>query len=374
MLQRGIPRANTGAALHRSCHDRFHRWNQHRNGPTNQSRAELPGFRDVLVTIMPMLSAFELISRYFTRPSAPDSRAALGVGDDCALLTPAPGMQLAVSTDMLVEGRHFFPHADPYALGHKCLAVNLSDLAAMGAQPIAFTLAFALPEAREDWLEPFARGLLKLADEHGCELIGGDTTKGPLTIGITIFGEIPFTQALRRDAARGGDDLWISGTLGDARLALAAYRHELTLSAELHHAAAQRMHQPTPRIALGMALRGIAHAAIDISDGLAGDLAHILERSRIGACLNVDALPAGTVLRQQPQDLRRRFTLSGGDDYELCFTAPASRREQVLAAAEKAGTDITRVGVIEAMPGLRLLDTGGEPLDLALTSFDHFTS
>ncbi|WP_034294498.1 thiamine-phosphate kinase [Herbaspirillum sp. RV1423] len=321
-----------------------------------------------------MLTEFELISRYFTRPSRADSRAALGVGDDCALLTPAPGMQLAISTDMLVEGRHFFPHADPYALGHKCLAVNLSDLAAMGAQPIAFTLAFALPEAREDWLAPFSQGMLRLADEHGCELIGGDTTKGPLTICITVFGEVPFTQALRRDAARDGDDIWISGTLGDARLALAAYRRELTLTADAHHMAAQRMHQPTPRVALGMALRGIAHAAIDVSDGLAGDLGHILARSRVGARLDVDALPAGAVLSTQTQALRRNFTLSGGDDYELCFTAPASRREQVLAAAEKAGVEVARVGAIESAPGLRLVDAGGEPLDLVPSSFDHFAS
>ena len=329
---------------------------------------------EVLVTITPMLSEFELISRYFTRPMAQDSRTALGVGDDCALLTPAPGMQLAVSTDMLVEGRHFFPHADPYALGHKCLAVNLSDLAAMGAQPIAFTLAFALPEAREDWLAPFSQGLLKLADEHGCELIGGDTTKGPLTISITVFGEVPFTQALRRDAARDGDDIWISGTLGDARLALAGYRKELTLDAEAQHAAAVRMHQPTPRVTLGMALRGIAHAAIDVSDGLAGDLGHILARSHVGARLDVDALPAGPVLSTQAQTLRRAFPLSGGDDYELCFTAPQSRREQVLAAAEQAGVAVTRAGVIESVPGLRLVDAGGEPLDLTPSSFDPFRS
>jgi thiamine-monophosphate kinase len=328
----------------------------------------------IFATITSMLSEFELISRYFTHPPAPNSRAALGAGDDCALLAPAPGMQLAVSTDMLVEGRHFFPYADPYALGQQCLAVNLSDLAAMGAQPIAFTLALALPEAREDWLAPFSRGLLKLADEHHCELIGGDTTKGPLAISITVFGEVPFTQALRRDAARPGDDIWISGALGDARLALAAYRRELTLAAEAHHAAARRMHQPTPRIALGIALRGIAHAAIDISDGLAGDLGHILQRSHTGACLDVDTLPAGAILQRQSLDLRRRYTLSGGDDYELCFTAPENRREQVLAAAKKTGTDVTRVGVIESMPGLRLVDAGGAPLDLALTSFDHFSA
>lgn len=321
-----------------------------------------------------MLSEFELIARYFTRPSAPDSRTALGVGDDCALLTPAPGMQLAVSTDMLVAGRHFFPEVDPLTLGHKCLAVNLSDLAAMGAQPIAFTLALALPEAREEWLAPFAQGMLTLADEHGCELVGGDTTKGPLTISITVFGEIPFNQALRRDAAKAGDDIWVSGTLGDARLALAAYRQELALDTEAHQKAALRMHQPYPRLALGMALRGIAHAAIDISDGLAGDLGHILHRSGVGAQLDVDALPAGAVLQQQAPDLRRRFALSGGDDYELCFTAPAARRKQVQAAADHAATAVTRIGQIEAHSGLRLVTGDGQPLALTPTSFDHFTS
>lgn len=321
-----------------------------------------------------MLSEFELIARYFTRPSAPDSRTALGVGDDCALLTPAPGMQLAVSTDMLVAGRHFFPDVDPLTLGHKCLAVNLSDLAAMGAQPIAFTLALALPEARAEWLAPFAQGMLSLADEHGCELVGGDTTKGPLTISITVFGEIPFNQALRRDAAKAGDDIWISGTLGDARLALAAYRQELALDTESHQKAALRMHQPYPRLALGMALRGIAHAAIDISDGLAGDLGHILQRSGVGAQLDVDALPAGAVLQLQPPALRRQFALSGGDDYELCFTAPAARRKQVQAAAEHAATAVTRIGQIEAHSGLRLVTGDGQPLALTPTSFDHFTS
>jgi len=321
-----------------------------------------------------MLSEFELIARYFTRPSAPDSRTALGVGDDCALLTPAPGMQLAVSTDMLVAGRHFFPDVDPLTLGHKCLAVNLSDLAAMGAQPIAFTLALALPEARAEWLAPFAQGMLSLADEHGCELVGGDTTKGSLTISITVFGEIPFNQALRRDAAKAGDDIWVSGTLGDARLALAAYRQELALDTESHQKAALRMHQPYPRLALGMALRGIAHAAIDISDGLAGDLGHILQRSGVGAQLDVDALPAGAVLQLQPLALRRQFALSGGDDYELCFTAPAARRKQVQAAAEHAATAVTRIGQIEAHSGLRLVTGDGQPLALTPTSFDHFTS
>lgn len=321
-----------------------------------------------------MLSEFELIARYFSRPTAPDSRTALGVGDDCALMTPAPGMQLAISSDMLVCGRHFFPDADPFTLGHKCLAVNLSDLAAMGAQPIAFTLALALPEARADWLEPFSRGMLALADAHGCELIGGDTTKGPLTISITVFGEVPPQQSLRRDAARAGDDLWVSGTLGDARLALAAYRQECALNADELALAAPRMHAPTPRVALGLALRGIAHAAIDISDGLAGDLGHILQRSRVGATLDVDALPAGAALQQRDLHLRRRFTLSGGDDYELCFSAPVRQRDAVYKAAQAAGTAVTRIGSIDAAPGLRLLDASGEALQETPDSFDHFRS
>lgn len=320
-----------------------------------------------------MLSEFNLIARYFTRtPRGP--HIVLGVGDDCALLTPAPGMQLAISTDMLVEGRHFFPDADPLQLGHKCLAVNLSDLAAMGARPLAFTLALALPEANADWLEPFSQGMFALADMHACELIGGDTTKGPLNICITVFGEVPAGAALRRDAAKAGDDIWISGTLGDARLALAGYRRELPLDEATQAAAGSRMHAPTPRVKLGLALRGIANAAIDISDGLVGDLGHILERSGVGAVIDADVLPAGAMLSLQPVDIRRRFALAGGDDYELCFTAPAYKRGNVQEAARSAGVPVARIGRIEAEPGLRITDGAGAPLPLSLSSFDHFTS
>ncbi|OWW22611.1 thiamine-phosphate kinase [Noviherbaspirillum denitrificans] len=321
-----------------------------------------------------MLSEFDLIAHYFTRPVRDTARIALGVGDDCALTVPTPGMQLAISSDMLVEGRHFFPDAEPRALGHKCLAVNLSDLAAMGARPVAFTLALALPEARAEWLAPFSAGMLALADLHRCELVGGDTTKGPLNICITIFGEVPPGQALRRDAAQPGDDIWISGTLGDARLALAGYRNELALAPDTLSQAAPRMHAPTPRVALGTALCGIARAAIDISDGLVGDLGHILKRSGVGATLCVDDLPAGAALATQERDLRRRFALAGGDDYELCFTAPAERRGDVLAAALQAATPVTRVGRIEAEAGLRLTDAAGAPIALQLASFDHFAS
>jgi thiamine-monophosphate kinase len=321
-----------------------------------------------------MLSEFDLIKQYFVRPAG--GRATLGIGDDCALLTPTPGWQTAISSDMLVEGRHFFAGEDAERLGHKSLAVNLSDLAAMGARPLAFTLALALPAADPAWLAGFARGMFALADAHGCELIGGDTTKGPLTICITIFGQVQPGRALRRNAAQPGDDVWISGTLGDARLALAGYRAELPLTAAQQEAAAQRMHRPTPRVALGQALaeQGLAHAAIDISDGLAGDLAHILQQSGVGATLAIDDLPAGPVLASQPVALRRAFTAAGGDDYELCFTAPAAARPALQALAASGGTPLSRVGRIDAEPGLRWVDAAAAPLALALQGFDHFRS
>ena len=322
-----------------------------------------------------MLSEFDLIKEYFQRPHHA-ARATLGIGDDCALITPTPGLQTAISSDMLVEGRHFFAGEDPLRLGHKALAVNLSDLAAMGARPVGFTLALALPEARRDWLHGFSQGLFALADAFNIELIGGDTTKGPLNICITVFGELRPGAALRRSAARPGDDIWITGTLGDARLALAGYRQEAALDAAALRAAAVRMHTPVPRVALGVLLaeQGIAHAAVDISDGLIGDLGHILKLSQVGATLDVDALPAGEVLATQPTALRRAYTAAGGDDYELCFTAPASSRQAILAAAGSVATPVTRVGRIEADSGLRLVDAGGAALDLKLSSFDHFTS
>ncbi|MES2742887.1 MAG: thiamine-phosphate kinase [Pseudomonadota bacterium] len=321
-----------------------------------------------------MLSEFDLIKQYFTR--ARPQRATLGIGDDCALLTPAPGLQSAISSDMLVEGRHFFADADPVQLGHKCLAVNMSDLAAMGARPVGFTLALALPAADPAWLAGFSAGLFALADAFDCELIGGDTTKGPLTICITIFGELAPGQALRRDAARAGDDIWISGTLGDARLALAGYRQELALAPAALAAAAARMHAPTPRVALGMALAsaGLARAAIDISDGLVGDLGHILRASGVGARLDLDALPPGPVLATRERDLRRRFCVAGGDDYELCFTAPAAERAAIPALAASVATAVTRVGAIEPEPGLRLCDGAGHTLDWQLAGFDHFSA
>ncbi|HIH2752684.1 TPA: thiamine-phosphate kinase, partial [Burkholderia lata] len=266
------------------------------------------------------LSEFSLIERFFTRRAAQGARTStLGIGDDCALITPRSGKLLAISTDMLVEGRHFFPDVAPDALGHKTLAVNLSDLAAMGAEPRAFTLACALPRADAAWLEAFSNGLFALAERYGCELIGGDTTSGPLNLCVTVFGEVAPDAALRRDAARDGDDVWVSGTLGDARAGLGVARGEWTAGANEAAAFRQALERPEPRIALGLALAGVAHAALDISDGLAGDLQHILTRSNVRAEIDADAVPRSAALATLPPDVQRRCTLAGGDDYELCF-------------------------------------------------------
>ena len=315
------------------------------------------------------IGEFELIDRYFTRPTR---RAVLGIGDDCALIALPPGRQLAVSNDMLVEGRHFLPTVAPDRLGHKALAVNLSDLAACGAEPTAFALALALPRAEARFLEGFARGLFALADRHRCELIGGDTTRGPLTISITVFGEVPTGQALLRSGARAGDDLYVSGTLGDARLALEAFRGTVSLQADAFEVARSAMECPEPRIALGIALRGLATSAIDISDGLLGDLAHILRRSAVGATVDADALPVGTALAGQPAALQREYTLAGGDDYELVFSAPEQAAGAVKAAADSAGVVVTRIGRIEASRGLRLVDRAGRQVTDTFRSFDHF--
>ena len=323
------------------------------------------------------MGEFELIARYFDRPAR---RAALGVGDDCALLQPGAGMQLAVSSDMLVEGRHFLSSVDPARLGHKALAVNLSDLAACAAQPLAFTLALALPQAEATWLESFASGLLALADLHGCELVGGDTTRGPLNICITVFGEVPTGQALLRSGARDGDDIYVSGTLGDARLALEAFRGTIALPADVFEQARRRMEQPTPRVALGLALRGIASAAIDISDGLLGDLGHVLRSSGVGASIDT-AVALELLAARAPgpgqwthPDAQRQleWVLAGGDDYELAFTAPVRNRDAVRAAARQVNTPVTRIGNIETRPGLRLRDAQGWELPNHYVSFDHF--
>ena len=335
---------------------------------------------------MSALGEFGLIARYFTRPNHPPSRGvALGIGDDCALLQPAPGMQLAVSTDMLVGGRHFFPDTDAYGLGHKALAVNLSDLAACGAKPLAFNLALALPEVQEDWLQAFSEGLFALADAHGCALIGGDTTRGPLNICITVMGEVPPGQALLRSGASPGDDIYVSGTLGDAALALQHLLGHCALNDDALAAARLRLERPTPRVALGLALRGVASAMADVSDGLLGDLAHILERSGTGATLALEdtmlllATPAASVRAsgqfgtQTLPKLLQQCVFAGGDDYELVFTAPPAHASAVTAAAAASQTRVTRIGRIDALVGLRVMDAQGAEVHGAWQSFDHFS-
>ena len=317
----------------------------------------------------PPMGEFDLIARYFTRPV---QRAVLGVGDDCALLAPGPGMQLAVSSDMLVEGRHFLSTVAPARLAHKALAVNLSDLAACGARPLAFTLALAMPRADDRFLAPFAEGLFALADAHAIELVGGDTTAGPLTVCITVFGEVPAGQALLRSGARAGDTLWVSGRLGDARLALEVFRGTLALVGEDFESVRQAMELPQPRVALGQALRGLASAAIDLSDGLLGDLGHVLRASNVGATVDSADVPRSAVLQAQPEACQRECVLSGGDDYELLFTAAPALADAVRAAGGTAGLAVTPIGRIDAEPGLRVRDAAGRPLAVAARGFDHF--
>lgn len=322
------------------------------------------------------MGEFELIRRHFRRDGPAAPAVVLGIGDDCALLQPTPGLQLAVSSDMLVEGRHFFPDVDPAALGHKSLAVNLSDLAAMGARPLGFTLALALPQADEHWLGGFARGLFALADAHACPLVGGDTTRGPLNLCITVFGEVHPGQALRRDAARAGDDLYLSGRTGEARLALEWLQGTPwardAIGPELPEALRARLERPEPRLGLGQGLAGVAHAAMDLSDGLTGDLAHILEASGVGAQIELGALPVAPALQVLAEAPRLSCLLAGGDDYELLFTAPPASREAVHAAARTRGTPVCRIGHITAEPGLQLLDAAGRPMAFSATGFDHF--
>ena len=319
------------------------------------------------------MGEFDLIARYFNRPGR---HAVLGVGDDCALLQPQPGMQLAVSSDMLVQGRHFLSTTPAASLGHKALAVNLSDLAACGAKPLAFTLALALPSIDEAWLAGFSKGLWALADAHGCELIGGDTTQGPLNICITVLGEVPPGDALLRQHAQLGDDVYISGTVGDARLALEVFRGNLSLPTADFEAARARMDRPTPRVSLGLALRGVANAAIDISDGLLGDLGHILQRSHVGAVIETAWVQDSAAISDAMQTIsfnkRLDFALAGGDDYELLFTASPGQADEVLAAAEQCGVSVTCIGRITPVAGLQVLDLQGLPLSRRFAGFDHF--
>jgi thiamine-monophosphate kinase len=321
------------------------------------------------------LSEFDLIAQFFTRPPR-SANVALGIGDDAALLVPRPGCELVVSTDMLVEGRHFFPGADARCLGHKTLAVNLSDLAAMGATPRQALLALALPASDPAWLAAFADGFFALADAHDVDLVGGDTTRGPLNLCVTVIGEVPAGTALLRSAARPGDDVYVSGEIGAAALAVAAIGGRIALAPAELDACRDRLDSPTPRVELGNALRGIAAAAIDLSDGLTGDLGHIGERSGRGARIDLARLPAAatvaTLLRGPHRDLALACLLAGGDDYELCFTARNRERERIAALARELALPLTRIGKVTAERGLVVRDEAGAALAALPRAFDHF--
>ena len=318
-----------------------------------------------------MPSEFDLIARYFARPTP---QAILGPGDDCALLAPSPGMELAITTDMLVAGVHFLPDTDPQQLGWKTLAVNLSDLAAMGARPRWALLAGSLPEADEQWIAAFAAGLFACAKRYGVDLVGGDTTRGPLNLCITALGEVPAGKALRRDGAREGDDLWVSGQPGLAALGLAQLQGQTQLPAALASRCISALQRPLPRIELGLALQGegLANAAIDVSDGLLADLGHILERSGVAAEVFGTQLPylppgADPVLARQCQ-------LAGGDDYELVFTAAPAKRLELAELAARLDLPLWRFGrIIAGTAGeLSLLDENDQPLPIDRKGFDHF--
>jgi len=321
------------------------------------------------------VNEFELIERFFTRPPRAGS-VHLSVGDDAALLAPSPGCEIAVSVDMLVAGRHFYADTNPEKLGHKALAVNLSDMAAMGAVPRWALLAGALPDGDAEWLAAFARGFYGLADAHGVDLVGGDTTRGPLNLCITIMGEVPAGHALLRSGARAGNDVYVSGLLGDAALALAAMKGRVTLEADALDAARTKLETPTPRVDLGQALRGVATAALDVSDGLVGDLSHILDRSGVGATVNLAAIPRSPALSRLAGGDDRRIALecllAGGDDYELCFTAPPGGAERIAAIAQELGVPLTRIGKITADSKLVVRDERGVALAELPRAFDHF--
>ncbi|TEA78229.1 thiamine-phosphate kinase [Allopusillimonas ginsengisoli] len=319
-----------------------------------------------------MNSEFDLIGRYFSRP-APDGM--LGVGDDCALFPVAPGHQLATSIDLLIEGRHFFPDADPSGLGHKALAVNVSDLAAMGAQPLGCLLGLSLPAVDHDWLAAFAQGFHDFAAQAGCPLIGGDTTRSPsgIVISVTAFGQVRPEQALRRAAARAGDDIWITGTLGAPDIALRLLQGELPMDAGLLAATRNALERPMPPWAFAANLAGIAHAALDISDGLLQDLGHILRASGCAAELSYDSLPVDSALQGVAPDVRQSAVLAGGDVYQLCFTAPPGQRDAIGALAGKMSVRVTRVGHIKPGQGVRVVDASGAAVHLAVGGFDHFS-
>ncbi len=319
-----------------------------------------------------MASEFDLIQRYFNRPSR---HTQLGIGDDAALISLGADMELAVSTDMLVSGVHFFHDADARQLGWKSLAVNLSDMAAMGAQPKWATLAIALPQADENWVAQFTEGFFACAKRYQVDLIGGDTTRGPLTISVQIMGEVTAGKALRRSGAKAGDDIWVSGTLGGAAIALAALQGRYELSEAELEACLPSLHTPQPRVELGLILQTFASSAIDISDGLVADLGHILERSAVGANIRLGDVPIHKVVSTHflaPQV--QIMALAGGDDYELCFTATPGHHAEISKLSTLLAMPLTCIGSINSGRELVVLGLDNEILDIGKTGYDHFNS
>ena len=320
------------------------------------------------------MSEFDLIQQYFTKPTR---HTDLGVGDDAALIRVASGMQLAVSSDMLVAGTHFLHDCAPYDIGWKALAVNVSDMAAMGAQAKWATLAIALPEKNDAWLAEFSRGFFDCANTFGVDLIGGDTTRGPLNMSVTIMGEVPIGQSLRRDGAQLGDDIWVSGTLGDAALALALLQKRYRLDVNLQDNELEKwllsLNKPQPRAELGLALRGIATSCIDISDGLLADLGHILQASNLGAQIDVENLPMSPYnFNHSDEPAIQQYVLAGGDDYELCFTAPPAQRTAIENIAKTLQLQITRIASTRIDIGLQAIYKNTE-LKLLKQGFNHFS-
>lgn len=328
-----------------------------------------------MLTRLIALNEFELIRHFFSRPSN-DAAVKLGVGDDAAIITPSPGCDIAVSTDTLNEGRHFFADVSPASLGHKVLAVNLSDMAAMGATPRWALLSGSMPDNDTGWLAEFTHGFYTLADQYQVSLVGGDTTRGPRSFTVTIIGEVPAGKALTRRGAQIDDDIWISGTLGDAALAVAALYRQIELDAETLSHLRPKLEQPQPRIELGLQLRGMASAALDISDGLIGDLNHILEVSSVGARIMLDNIPRSatldSLLKTDKRALALHCLLAGGDDYELCFTAPASRRDALNVISNNLSLPLSRIGVITKETGLIVFDEQQQTLCDLPQAFDHF--
>lgn len=312
---------------------------------------------------------FDLIARIRSRARVRGD-VATGIGDDAAILRPAAGRELVVTTDVLNAGVHFRGSNPPADIGWKALAVNLSDLAAMGAEPAWCTLSLTLPEPDVAWCDALLDGFFELAGSHDVALVGGDTTRGPLALGVTAIGQVRSAQALRRDAARPGDEVWVSGTLGDAAAALAMEER----GAQPDPFLLRRLRRPSPRVALGTALRGVAHACIDLSDGLVSDLGHVCTASGVGAEIMAASLPASPELQAAApnEDIRWTWQASGGDDYELCFTAPPEARKRILAAAEATETLVTRIGSVTQAPDVRFIDPSGRPWSPSRSGFQHF--